>query len=404
MSTLRWTLSILLFLALLMPGVLEPAPAYAGGVVTVCDEAHLLAALAGGGTVTFTCSGTITLTAEIVISADTTIDGSGQTVTISGNHSVRVFTNSGFTLNLNELTVANGYAESGGGIFNDGTLNVNNSIFSGNSTTGYGGGIRNDHGTLNVNNSIFSGNSSTGLGGGIYNNGTVTLSNCTFSGNSARGGGGISNNYYGTVEVSNSTFFANSATDFGGGLSNLSDVSSPMTVNNSTFSGNSASSGGTILVFQGPVTLRNTIVANSPTGDNCAGAPITDGGGNLSYPDATCPGINADPVLGPLQDNGGPTWTMELGEGSAAIDAGDDAICAAAPVNNLDQRGVTRPQGAHCDIGSVEQITDPTAVNLTGISAQSASGALPPMLVLGLLLVALASIGVARRGRQTDTN
>ena len=60
---------------------------------------------------TFSCSGTITLTAEITIAADTTIDGSGQTVTISGNHAVRVFTvNSGVTLNLNRLTVANGSA------------------------------------------------------------------------------------------------------------------------------------------------------------------------------------------------------------------------------------------------------------------------------------------------------
>jgi hypothetical protein len=48
---------------------------------------------------------------------------------------------------------------------------------------------------------------------------------------------------------------------------------------------------------------------------------------------------------------------MALGEGSAARDAGDDATCAAPPVNNLDQRGVARPQGTHCDIGAIEQIT-----------------------------------------------
>ena len=91
------------------------------------------------------------------------------------------------------------------------------------------------------------------------------------------------------------------------------------------------------------MTLKNTIVANSPTGGNCSGA-ITDGGGNLSYPDTTCPGINSDPKLGPLQNNGGPTQTMALLPGSAAIDAANDAICAAPPVNNLDQRGITRPR------------------------------------------------------------
>ena len=78
---------ILVLLALAVPA----SPAHVGGVVTVCDEAHLLAALAGGGTVTFSCSGTITLTAEIVISTDTTIDGTGQDVTISGNNVGRVF-------------------------------------------------------------------------------------------------------------------------------------------------------------------------------------------------------------------------------------------------------------------------------------------------------------------------
>jgi hypothetical protein len=77
----RYFVAILVLMAV----GLVPAPVHAGGVVTICDEAHLLAALAGGGTVTFACSETITLTAEITIAADTTIDGSGQAVIISGN-------------------------------------------------------------------------------------------------------------------------------------------------------------------------------------------------------------------------------------------------------------------------------------------------------------------------------
>ena len=89
--------TILVLLVLALPA----APAHAGGIVSICDEGHLQAALAGGGTVTFACSGTITLSAEIVIAADTTIDGSGQAVTISGNNTVRVFSVSeGVTLNL----------------------------------------------------------------------------------------------------------------------------------------------------------------------------------------------------------------------------------------------------------------------------------------------------------------
>ena len=178
--------------------------------------------------------------------------------------------------------------------------------------------------------STFSDNSAS-QGGGVFSYGRMAVSNSTFTGNSADFGGGISN--AGTMQVSNSTFSGNSATDSngGGGISN-----------------DRFGNGGTL-------TLKNTIVANSSTGGNCYGA-ITDGGGNLSYPDATCPGINSDPVLGPLQNNLGPTGTMGLGPGSAAIDAGNDAISAATPVNNLDQRGIARPWGAHCDIGAVEQV------------------------------------------------
>ena len=95
-------------LAALLTLAAPAAPAHAGGVVTVCDEAHLRTALAGGGTVTFSCSGTITLTATIWIAADTTIDGSGQSVTVSGNHRVVVFS-AGRSLNLNALTVADGF-------------------------------------------------------------------------------------------------------------------------------------------------------------------------------------------------------------------------------------------------------------------------------------------------------
>jgi hypothetical protein len=421
-----------------------------------------LVALAGGGTVMFACSGTITLTNTITISADTTIDGSGQSVSISGNDTVRVFTvNPGVTLNLNRLTIANGrvrgdngggiyssagstlavsdcmfsfnsttplpgiYTDAGGAIANRGTLAVSDSSFYGNTAYGSGGAIDN-HSTLVVGHSTFYNNTTGGNGGGISNYGALTVSNSSFFNNSANGGGGAihlsgytanisdstfySNtaheggalsNYY-TLTVSNSTFFGNGdgATYRGGGIYN--DYPGVAIVANSTFSGNSAGYevGG---IFNNSslssVTLKNTIIANSTfwPGGNCYGS-IIDGGGNLSFPDTTCPGINADPMLGPLQDNGGPTWTMALGEGSAAIDAADDAICAAPPVNNLDQRGFVRPWGAHCDIGAVEQIQEPVAVRLSTINAGSTPGAVAPTAVAGLLLLALG--GCAAWGRR----
>jgi hypothetical protein len=82
---------------------------------------------------------------------------------------------------------------------------------------------------------------------------------------------------------------------------------------------------------------------------------VIDGGGNLSWPDATCPGNNQDPLLDPagLQDNGGPTQTIALQPGSPAIDA-----AVACPPPATDQRGVARPQGAACDIGAFELETE----------------------------------------------
>ena len=253
---------------------------------------------------------------------------------------------------------ASNYCGDGGATYNTGTLTVSNSNFSGNSTlckyTSGGGGILNA-GELIVSNSTFSANLAPG-GGGITNrgtSGTATVSNSSFIGNRSwygSGGGGILNSG-GTLSVGNSTFVSNGAADQGGGIHNLGGT---VTVSNSTLAGNSATDeGGGGISNNSTMTLTNTIVANSPTGDNCVGA-VTDGGGNLSYPDATCPGINSDPKLDPLQSNGGPTQTMALLPGSAAIDAANDAICAAAPINNRDQRGFTRPWGPHCDIGAFE--------------------------------------------------
>ncbi len=386
--------------------------ARAGGVVTTCDEAHFDAALAGGGLVTFSCGPnpvTITLTSTKTISTDTTIDGGGL-ITISGGNSVGVFlSTSGVNFTVQNLTIANGNSSSGngGGIENNGTLMVTNSTFSGNSAV-VGGGVLNlgtvtvtnsifshnsaDDGagilsfgtTVTVTNSTFSDNSSQGPGGGIENDsGPVTVTNSTFSGNSANGpGGGIYSE--GPVTVTNSTFSGNSADDDnGGGVYS----EGPVTVTNSTFFGNSADDGGGILSF-GPVTVTNTIFANSTSGGNCGGS-VTDGGHNIDD-DGTCGvGSATNPLLDPagLKSNGGPTQTIALCTGpgapsarctgaSPAINAGDEVVCKAPPVNNLDQRGYVRPgAGAtNCSIGAYEANTTSCIDNCPdGTSCTSAS-------------------------------
>jgi hypothetical protein len=231
----------------------------------------------------------------------------------------------------------------GGGLYNGGTLTVSNSTLSGNSA-GLGAGIFNDSGTLTVSNSTLSGNSA-GLGAGIfnYNFGTLTVSNSTLSGNSASSGGGIYTQ--GTaVTLANVTLTANRAnTGLGGGL----------------------------YVFVGAPVLHNTLIAGNfrgatgTTRDDVNGA-LNPGGDYNLIGDGTgmtglSNGVNGnlvgsavapiDPLVGPLQDNGGPTLTHALLVGSPAIDAGDNTGATA-----FDQRGPGFPRIVNgvIDIGAYE--------------------------------------------------
>jgi hypothetical protein len=105
--------------------------------------------------------------------------------------------------------------------------------------------------------------------------------------------------------------------------------------------------------------LQASIVASNGTTAGCAA--VVDKGGNLSFPNATCPGAVLNPQLGPLADNGGPTRTRALGAGSGAIDLTLAGLCAAT-----DQRGVARPKGAACDAGAYE-VAPPTVT--TGVAS-----------------------------------
>ena len=199
----------------------------------------------------------------------------------------------------------------------------------------------------------------------------LTISKSTISGNSANESGGIDNR--GTLTISNSTVSGNSANfrgnAFGGGIYN----GGVLAINNSTISGNSAhgglgSFGGGI--YNGtatPATLENSIVANSDSGGNCYGS-MKSNGYNLSS-DGSCNFNHAgdlnnhDPLLGPLENNGGPTQTMALSAGSPAIDAGNPSGCTDGQGHLLttDQRGMPRPDkedSVGCDMGAYESQSD----------------------------------------------
>ena len=356
----------------------------------------------GTDTINFNVDGTIELGSTLPTIINTspnslTIDGSGQAINIDGQEKYQVMVvHTGATLTLANLTIADGDSPTGagGGINNLGTLSVSNCTFANNSALGFGGGGILNGGTLSVTHSTFTGNNANEFGGGILNGGTLTVSNSTFAANKSASvgglGGGIEND--GTLMVTNSTFADNSA-GFGGGIVNNGGssqaTSATLTVTNSTFVGNSAvaEQGGGIGAISGPVTVKGTLLADEASGGNCGGGvPITDGGYNLSD-DASCdfsatgsqnnvpdtsavPGtaLNLDPDG--LQSNGGPTQTIALEAGSAAIDAIPVADCTYQNVNPCtnppptsssgplvcDQRGEPRPgSGASaCAIGAFE--------------------------------------------------
>ncbi len=388
-----WKSTALACATLLVAHAVRAAGVVGTGTAASCTDAALDAALTGGGLVTFNCGGPATIdisagTGTKMIAADTTVDGAGL-LTISGGNSVEVFNvRGGVHFTVENLTMANGLGSAsrvgrlGGGIFNGGALSVINSTFTGNSDglsnvdgasatitdstfVGNTGGITNG-GAMAITNSTFIRNRRA-AGAGILNFATLSVANSTFTGNSADNAGGAILNFSGTLTITNSTFVGNS-TGIGSGAIDNGDT---LTLTNSTVSGNSG--GGAGISNLGYLTITNTIVTNNLDG-NCFDSGVTDGGHDLD--DGTSCGFsaakgslsNTNPQLDPagLRNNGGPTQTVGLctaagvpagcTAASPAISAGDQAVCAAAPVNDLDQRGFARPGTGHthCSIGAYE--------------------------------------------------
>ena len=278
-------------------------------------------------------SGVITLTTgELVVNTNVTINGAGADVlAVDGNATSRVFhIGPGQTVTISALTMRNGHSSFGGGILNNGaTLTITNSTLSGN-TAGFGGGTFNA-GTLTIVNSTISANFASGDGAGIYNAGgnMLTITNSTLSDNVAQGTGVVCVNT-GTLQIANSTL--NSAGSGGaGGIFNIGTLQIGDTILNAGASGANISNRGTV-----------TSLGYNLSSDN--GAGLLTGPGDQ---------INTDPLLGPLQDNGGPTFTQALLPGSPAINAGDPTF---TPPPFYDQRGpgFDRVVNGRIDIGSFE--------------------------------------------------
>jgi len=267
-------------------------------------------------------------------------------VPIGGECGGGIYIHETHIVTLNDCTIKNNTADMGGGICNHGILTMNRCTVSGNTAFSRGGGIFN----------VFT---------GIGDSGTMTLTNCTIGGNTATGVNPLIGENAGPIS------------GVGGGIYN--DDAAEMNLLNVTIANNSAAGpdgigGGFANLSTRTGYFKNCIVANNIAGNgvNNNGFDSSDGAGihslghnldseNSCFFNQATDLINTNPLLGPLQDNGGPTFTMALLISSPAINAGDND---GAPAT--DQRGITRPQGINVDIGAYEAVPTPELEVNTG--------------------------------------
>ena len=361
-----------------------------GSVDTITFDSSL-----DGQTITLSTVGDSSIgSSAFLVSSTVVIDGptgssNGITLSAAGT-SMRLFIVAGTgNLTLEDMTLSGGTAQAlveggglGGAIYNQGTLTILDSTLTGNTA---------QSGSIGV----------LASGGAVYNQGALTIADSTLTGNTAQGGssgasglGGAVYNQAGTVGITNDTFYNNSAVGgtaglglaaqgLGGGLFNHNGT---VTVSNSTFSKNNVTQGnGSTLIAAGrniynladgtstaTLSILSTIVGQADnnsdpdatiedvtsTSSDGGISQVFDHGGNLIriYSGFNANVITANPLLGPLENNGGPTATMALPGGSPAIGKG---VWTAT-----DQRGVARPL-ATPDIGAYQHTSLHVVVNTT---------------------------------------
>jgi len=357
----------------------------------------------GDGGAIYNTGGTATVTGS------TFSNNSGSSAGAIYNDSSGTLDITGSTFNSNQAlgpAYTSGYG-AGGAIQNSqGVMSIASSTFDSNSASsssfgGIGGAIEIDGSSPStpdgITDSTFTGNSADD-GGAIYvYNGSSNISGSTFDSNSADhtsgSGGALDLTFNGAAAVANSTFYGNSAFEGGAIYTN----SNSTTVTNATLSGNTAyealGGGGIYGYVSGPA-LQNVILwgdkdnggsssneigqSTSPLAVPSIDHSVVEGGdGGIGDGTGTAwssgtGNLDTDPKLESLADNTGPTHTMALLTGSSAINTGDNTVCAADAglpaggalgAGGVDQRGVTRPVGTHCDIGAYESQVLPASTD-----------------------------------------
>ena len=319
----------------------------------------------------------------------------------AGTNGGAIFSEGALTIDTVNF-IGNDSNEQGGAVFLDGGSEIRAGYFFKNTAQG-GGGLYNQ-GTLNLANSIVSENQSTGFetqhgGGGILNTsgGTLTIDASLISNNmSAVKGGGIlnlANDQQTVFAIANSSIVGNQAATFGGGIefasiNSLSELSQ-LDITNSTISGNQALTGGGIRTV-GPTTLTNVTITNNLATNSGGGlsenlttaatpslqntivagnsalinpdieGDFSDRGHNLIGIDQGSTGLTVstlvgttntpvDPRLTEINNNVGSLPSHQLLGDSPAANAGNNAAAT-----ERDQHGQPRIVSGTVDLGAVE--------------------------------------------------
>ncbi len=309
---------------------------------------------------------------------------------------------------LVDSIVSENFAGTGGGIslrHNFQILELTRTTIRDNDGIEGGGLTCNGDDRVTITDSTFAGNGVSelveggALGGGLldYGGSTYTIRGTTFTGNTATGsgaspastdvrGGAIAEAGGASFTIVNSTFTGNTVTNTdvgaadGAAIHGEGGIGAEWMLNNVTIAGNTVTGqggeGAGIAIETGTLTIRNSIVAGNAANANAdcvfAGtnfSSVVSQGHNVigttdgcAFTATTGDQVGADPKLGPLNDNGGPTETMALLAGSAALDTGDPGVpgSGGTACEATDQRGASRPEGTACDIGAFEAGGTPT--------------------------------------------
>jgi IPTL-CTERM motif len=360
-------------------------------------------------------TGTIPLATSITVTDQLTINGPGASLlTITPPAGSSALVNSNQQLAISGVTFAGG-SMLGGAVDSQGIqaiLTLQSCVFSNNSTLL--GAVNNLFGSVFISGCTFNNNTGTLFAGAVTSaGGTLSITNSTFSGNIASVG--AISSIHDTFVMTNSTISGNATGTVQVGGIYLQDTAVPAEIRNSTLSDNVAPSGqaGAILVVNFPpassaLNLTSTIVANStsfsgtidiasPGGTttiNATNSLIENVGVGTINGTNTANLFGADPVLGPLQNNGGPTKTHALLSGSPAIDTGSNPLAL-----TTDQRGpgFARTVGFATDRGAYEvQAPAAVAVAAAPIPALSEWGTVALAALLGGVTL-LTGLGRRRR-------